>query len=198
MVLRIIARNDLSYLPSGLIKCIANKLVGCTRRIWNLSLISRCYHRSKEFIVIKIQLDLGDNEFFRAMIASRDQTKIPDPSRASHKLISDAFDKARRQVRKIVSGYDPKDHGDVLNKWLRFVEHGAQVILLKVPSGANAYKMFETLNDRGLKTSQADLVKNYLFGQSGTRLTEAQQKWARMRGSLETLDEEDITVTFLR
>ena len=154
--------------------------------------------REKRERVAKLQLNLDDNEFFRAMIASRDQTKIPDPSRASHKLISDAFDKARRQVRKIVSGYDPKDHGDVLNKWLRFVEHGAQVILLKVPSGANAYKMFETLNDRGLKTSQADLVKNYLFGQSGTRLTEAQQKWARMRGSLETLDEEDITVTFLR
>jgi hypothetical protein len=58
--------------------------------------------------------------------------------------------------------------------------------------------MFETLNDRGLKTSQADLVKNYLFEQAGDRLTEAQQKWARMRNSLETLDEDDITVTFLR
>jgi len=58
--------------------------------------------------------------------------------------------------------------------------------------------MFETLNDRGLKTSQADLVKNYLFGQSGNRLTEAQQKWALMRGALESLEEEDITVTFLR
>jgi hypothetical protein len=54
------------------------------------------------------------------------------------------------------------------------------------------------LNDRGLKTSQADLVKNYLFGQSSSRLTEAQQKWALMRGALESLEEEDITVTFLR
>src|ERR1039457_3852989 len=67
MVLRIIARNDFSYLPSGLIKCIANKLVGCTRRTWNLSLISRCYHRSKEFIVIKIQLELGDPFAFFAV-----------------------------------------------------------------------------------------------------------------------------------
>ena len=58
--------------------------------------------------------------------------------------------------------------------------------------------MFETLNDRGLRTSQADLVKNYLFGQSGQRLPEAQQAWTRMRGSLESLEEEDITVTFLR
>jgi hypothetical protein len=63
---------------------------------------------------------------------------------------------------------------------------------------ANAYKMFETLNDRGLKTSQADLVKNYLFGQSGKRMPEAQQRWARMRSVLETLEEDDITVTYLR
>ncbi len=72
------------------------------------------------------------------------------------------------------------------------------MILLKVPTVANAYKMFETLNDRGLKTSQADLVKNYLFGQADDRLAEVQQKWARMKSSLESLDEDDITVTFLR
>ena len=65
----------------------------------------------------------------------------------------------------------------------RRVEHSATVILLKVPNDVNAYKMFETLNDRGLRTSQADLVKNYLFGQSGSRLGEAQQKWALMSGA---------------
>jgi hypothetical protein len=104
-----------------------------------------------------------------------------------------------KQVKKIVAGLGEKDHGDVLNKWVTFVEHSAQIILLKVPSDVNAYKMFETLNDRGLKTSQSDLVKNYLFGQSGPRLSEAQQKWTLMRGALESLDGDDInTVTFLR
>lgn len=58
--------------------------------------------------------------------------------------------------------------------------------------------MFETLNDRGLRTNQADLVENYSFQQSDNRLTEAQQKWTRMRSLLEALEEEDITVTFLR
>ena len=67
-----------------------------------------------------------------------------------------------------------------------------------VPTDVNAYKMFETLNDRGLKTSQSDLVKNYLFGQSAERFPEAQQRWALLRGTLESLDEDDITVNFLR
>jgi hypothetical protein len=59
--------------------------------------------------------------------------------------------------------------------------------------------MFETLNDRGLRITQAHLVKSYLFGQAGeARLHEAIQKWALIRGALESLEEEDITVTFLR
>ena len=155
--------------------------------------------RERREKVAKLQLNLDDNEFFRTLIAARKDDKRPKPTRMSHQLISDAFEKARTQIRRIVSAFDPKDHGDALNKWIRFVEHGAQVILLRVPTDINAYKMFETLNDRGLKTSQADLVKNYLFGQSGSqRITEAQQKWALMRGTLESLDEDDITVTFLR
>lgn len=72
------------------------------------------------------------------------------------------------------------------------------MILLRVPSDANAYKMFETLNDRRLKTSQADLIKNFLFGRSDIRLPELQQKWALMRGALESYGDEDTVVNFLR
>lgn len=146
----------------------------------------------------KLKLNDDDNEFFRGMIVADRQESQPSPAAPSHELIKEAFKIADKHVRNIVSQFDEKDHGDILNRWIDFVEHRAQVILLKVPSDANAYKMFETLNDRGLKTSQADLVKNYLFGQSGDRLKEAQQKWARIRGALESLDENDITVTFLR
>jgi hypothetical protein len=154
--------------------------------------------REKRERVAKLQLNLDDNEFFHQMITRKKDGPTPQETRHSHGLIMAAFADAEQQVKSIVAAFDPKDHGDALNKWIRFVEHAAQAILLKVPSDVNAYKMFETLNDRGLKTSQADLVKNYLFGQSGKRLNEAQQKWALMRGTLESLEEEDITVTFLR
>ena len=155
--------------------------------------------REKRQRVAKLQLNLEDNEFFRRMISAKTKSERATPdSHASHELITDAFELTQKQIKKIVSGFDAKDHGDVLNRWIRFIEHSAQVILLKVPTDANAYKMFETLNDRGLRTSQADLIKNYLFGQSSERLMEAQQKWSLMRGTLESLEEEEITVTFLR
>src|SRR5439155_8979413 len=60
------------------------------------------------------------------------------------------------------------------------------------------HRLFETLNDRGLRTSQADLIKNYLFGRSGDRIHEVQSRWSYMRGALESLEEENITVDFLR
>ena len=78
------------------------------------------------------------------------------------------------------------------------MESKALVVLLRVPNDANAYRMFETLNDRGLRTSQADLIKNYLFGRAGDRLPEVQQRWALMRGALESMEDDDITIIFLR
>ena len=72
------------------------------------------------------------------------------------------------------------------------------MILLKVPSAANAFRMFETLNDRGLRTTQADLVKNHLFGEAGSRLEEAYAKWAAMKGVLDSFEDKAVTLNYLR
>src|SRR5712692_1334697 len=149
---------------------------------------------------VKLTMNSVDNEFFRAMITrASDSDPMPAASRrSSHKLLVQAFAEARSHVRKVVAGANPRQHGDILNRWVRFIEHGAQVILIRVPSDRNAYKMFETINARRHEATPADLVKNYLFGQAGSRGTEAEEKWALMRGALETVEEDEITVTFLR
>ena len=73
------------------------------------------------------------------------------------------------------------------------------IIVLRAPTTMDAYKMFETLNDRGLPTTQADMLKNYLFGEAGDGgADEAQHKWSAMRTSLEPLGQDDITLTYLR
>jgi hypothetical protein len=154
--------------------------------------------RQRRQHIPKMQLNLDDNEYFRTLIALEDTKNVPKPNKPSHLLIWDAFRAADEQIKKILGEYNSKDHGDILNKWIWFIEHNAEVILLKVPTESNAYRMFETLNDRGLRITQAHLVKSYLFGQSQERLPEAIQKWALIRGTLESLEEEDITVTFLR
>jgi Protein of unknown function DUF262/Protein of unknown function (DUF1524) len=157
--------------------------------------------RNQRAVLPRLRLNHADNEFFGSMLADEAAVTAPEPTIKSHRLIAGAFKQITRYIETIVAGFDVKAHGDILNKWINFVEFGADVILLQVPSGGNAYKMFETLNDRGLKTTQADLVKNYLFSQAGDRLPEAQNMWSLMRGALESLqeeDKEDVTVTFLR
>jgi hypothetical protein len=152
--------------------------------------------RSSRAVVPRLRLNLDDNDFFRAKLSG--SGPVPEALKVSHRLLEDAFTEARDQVHNIVAGFGEKDHGDILNGWIEFMEHRALVVLLRVPNDADAYRMFETLNDRGLRTSQSDLVKNYLFGRSGDRIGEVQQKWALMRGALETIEEDDLTIMFLR
>jgi Protein of unknown function DUF262/Protein of unknown function (DUF1524) len=154
--------------------------------------------RNKRARVPKLRLNVDDNHLSGWIIARPTGEQEPATTRDSHALLKQAYSEATKHVRNIVSTLDPKDHGDLLNTWVSFVEHRALVVLLRVPNDANAYKMFETLNDRGLRTSQADLIKNYLFGRSGERIQEVQTKWAYMRGALESLEEENITIDFLR
>jgi hypothetical protein len=152
--------------------------------------------RASRARVPRLRLNLDDNDYFRARLTAAQQ--IPTASHSSHDLLDAAFTEAREQVGRVVAGYDEKDHGDFLNRWISFMESRALAVLLRVPNDSDAYRMFETLNDRGLRTSQSDLVKNYLFGRAGERIGEVQQKWAFMRGALETIEEDDITITFLR
>ena len=144
----------------------------------------------------RLRLNVDDDDFFRQRLEAAED--MAPPTKQSHRLLDDAFKEAVRQVRNIVSELDEKDHGNELNRWVDFIEIRANVILLRVPNANNAYRMFETLNDRGKRVSQSDLVKNYLFGCAGERLESVQQKWAYMRGALESMEEEDTTITFLR
>jgi hypothetical protein len=149
----------------------------------------------------RLKLNVDDNEFFRRRVLEREghtsRTSV-QPEKPSHDRIDHAANLAAEFVEDILRPYAEQHRLARLNRWVDYIENSAQVIVLKVPDDVNAFVMFETLNDRGLRTSQADLVKNYLFGLSDDRVTEAQQKWATMNGALETLDEDEITLTYLR
>ena len=152
--------------------------------------------RSTRERIPRLRLNIDDNDYFRSRLAS--DSPILDATKPSHILLNSAFASASTQVQNIVATHDEKNHGDVLNRWIDFIASRALVILLRVQSEANAYRMFETLNDRGLRTSQADLVKNYLFGRAGDRIAEVQNNWTLMRGALESMEKDDITIVFLR
>jgi Protein of unknown function DUF262/Protein of unknown function (DUF1524) len=151
--------------------------------------------------VPKLRLNVDDNEFFtKYVIASPHETsrKIK-PSKESHEKIKLACTLAAQHVKDILAAYNQENlKVNRLLEWIKFIENSAQVILLRVPDHLNAFMMFETLNDRGLRASQADLLKNHLLSQCGDRIKEGQQKWAQMLGVLETIGKDDITISYLQ
>jgi len=149
----------------------------------------------------RLSLNVDDNEYFRKRILARESTvdrNSATVSKPSHQRIENAAQLAKAHIQNIISPHNESNRNDRLNLWVRFIEESAQVISLTVPDDLNAFVMFETLNDRGVRTTQADLVKNYLFSQADDRIDEAQQKWATMNGVLDTLDQDDLTLTYLR
>jgi len=152
------------------------------------------FDRKQSSRVCKLILNIDDHAFFESLVNGGTVA----PSRESHHLLVAAKKAANDHVRSLVRALSSKDHPTLLNDWLDFLEHSATVILVETQNGAQAFKMFETLNDRGLKTSQADLVKSYLFGQSGSRISEAQSKWSSMKDTLEEIDDNDRAINFLR
>ena len=156
----------------------------------------------------RLTLNVDDNQFFKDYILENPNSlvrkaliqKVRDEeiTKISHQKIVAAAKLASEHIEAVLAPHSLGHHRNVLEQWTDFVEKRATVILLTVPSHMNAFVMFETLNDRGLRTSQADLVKNFLFGEVGEQIQEAQHKWSSMASALETLGDSEIVMTYLR
>ncbi len=128
--------------------------------------------------------------------AAVDQKLVKD----SHKLIDGAARLAKQHVQSLLNQRaGAQAQTELLSDWRDFIKIGTRVIWVTVKDEANAYVMFETLNDRGLELSKADLLKNFLLSKSGDRVREVLHRWISMQSALETGgEEENLLVTYIR
>ena len=78
---------------------------------------------------------------------------------------------------------------------LRRILYSTEIVRIVAPSDSEAFRLFETLNDRGLDLNAADLIKNRLFAVTADDwLAEAIEKWQEMQDAVG----EDQIVHFLR
>jgi hypothetical protein len=151
--------------------------------------------------VPKLRLNVDDNDFFvkSALLAPDNELRTTaEVKTESHGRIAEASVICRQHIQKIIAPYAKPDQAKRLYEWVAFLRDSAVIIEIRVPDSFNAYTLFETLNDRGLRASQADILKNYLFGKAQDRLSEVAPKWAAMTSILESLDVDDLLLTFLR
>ena len=81
--------------------------------------------------------------------------------------------------------------------------YNSVILRLDLSSIKDAYKVFETFNNRGLKLSATDLIKNLLLGQAakindGIYLTAVKNIWTEIIVTLDGLDNDDSDIFFKR
>ena len=157
----------------------------------------------------RLTLNERDHQYFLDRVLSRkksnngtsrnkrvDPQQMPSPSNAR---LAAAAAYAADFVRNLVTihGREPTKH---LLDWVDFIEKRAKVIWVQVPDSANAFTIFETLNDRGLDLAVSDLLKNYLLSKvSSDRLEDVKSQWIDLVSVLESASpEEEIVVGFVR
>ena len=144
-----------------------------------------------EQVTPRLHLNDDDNNFFWNVILlpHRPVDKPMDhggnPLRQSHRRMLRASEKARTYIGDLLKPLRTEDQIDTLLRWYDFLDAHAHVLSASVADEEAAYRLFETLNDRGLRASQADILKNFFFSKAGSRLSEAKAMWARIASTIE-------------
>jgi hypothetical protein len=79
---------------------------------------------------------------------------------------------------------------------IKFLRDAVIAVRLTVPNESNAFRVFETLNDRGMDLSAVDLIKNHLFGlahsDGANALKQLEHRWSQLTQTLQSLRQEDF------
>ncbi len=153
--------------------------------------------RSQE-VEAHIHLIPEDREFFlnRIIANPKDTKRTVEPSNTAQKRLVQAAALAAGFIKKKIDLTQQKD--DAILDYLEFIHDKAKVISVEVDSEANAYLIFEVLNDRGLDLSLIDLLKNYVFSFAAEKLPEIQLSWTAMVNSIADIGDEGQIKTFVR
>jgi hypothetical protein len=144
-----------------------------------------------EKLVSRVKLNEEDNEFFNVRIVPRnaetdDEIKSSaQPVRQSNRRLLRASRLASQYISQTLETVAPERRADALVRWFEFIDTKASVLAVYVPDEVGAFRMFETLNDRGLRASQADILKNYFFSRAPDRLAEAKTMWSEIATTIE-------------
>lgn len=143
-----------------------------------------------------LQMNHADSDFYRSMIArqlitveqaSSEKKEAKRPS--NHRFLA-ASQTIVDFLRETLVTVRSDSHAKHLVRWVGFLRQRASTVVVTVPDEVGAYRIFEILNDRGLKASQVDILKNYLFSKSPSiRIDETHAFWNEITALISSLSE---------
>ena len=136
----------------------------------------------------KLTLNRNNNSYYQDYLVPLGH--LPQRGfRASEHLLRKAFEWFDRRVGELLK----KHAGDEGRRLAQLVEDMSDRLfftVITVTDELNAYKVFETLNARGVRLSATDLLKNYLFSvldrqnQNEHELRNLEERWEALVGRL--------------
>lgn len=111
--------------------------------------------------------------------------------RASEHSLRKAFEWFEKRIRDYAKK-QPTDEGVALASLVERLSDRLFFTVISVTDELNAYKVFETLNARGVRLSSTDLLKNYLFsvlhkkGEHASEMQALEDRWESMVSRLGT------------
>jgi len=150
--------------------------------------LKRYVRKSKENEFL-LTMNIEDDVYYRSVIIEPDWVAQRPPSEVtgypSNERLYAASQVALLYLQAEVAHLKPELAVAQLNRWTSFLEERASVVAVTVPDEVGAFRMFETLNDRGLRASQSDILKNYFFSKVSTNeLDQIQASWNQIYGIL--------------
>jgi uncharacterized protein with ParB-like and HNH nuclease domain len=134
--------------------------------------------------IVQIKLQLGDldhGDYARLM-------EVGDASDVQNDCLANAY----KNFAHWVDGLSVEQLNEFHHKLLSC----ASIIRLDVGVAKDAYKLFETINNRGLRLKPTDIIKNFLLGHASSLTTGTLDKvkddWRKLIVALDGLDSDDF------
>ncbi|MEY3996535.1 MAG: hypothetical protein RL344_878 [Pseudomonadota bacterium] len=145
---------------------------------------------SKLSISPKITLNRNNDDYYKSWLLNFRTPSSLAKLKPSQKLLQKAFNYFFDQLK--IKFKDNQSGADLADYLERIVGNGIVFTQIVVNNDLDAFKVFETLNARGVKLSTADLLKNYLFKlthQLGEiDLDEAERRWQNINDIIRAND----------
>lgn len=129
-------------------------------------------------------LNRNNNNYYKNYIVKLGELKYRNTS-YTEKLMKKCFEWYENHLlNKFNTGED-------YAKFITYIVDNLYFTIIKVSDEMNAFKVFETLNARGVQLSSADLLKNYLFSlvdnpsENPDRILHLEEKWSELTRNIQ-------------
>ncbi len=141
----------------------------------------------------KLKLNSNNDRFYQSYLARGDSSSDHGLN-SSEKEMQKAFDWFKCQIQERYGMTDVS--GKKLAEFLDALVDKLFFTVIAVSDQLDAYKIFETLNAKGVRLSVSDLLKNYLFSiidSAGSHKSEMEFMESMWRNIVESLESENFT-----